>query len=275
MRGSTRWLAVVACGLGLVARADPAAEPALDQQKAVEFTSLSDSARRALVKATPRDELARIMNETPQARLLSMGQRIVVGINTYSYRMLKQERVKGELLPEQTIDVFIREVPFAVRLHYVSGPGAGRKVAYSPSVRASEFRVREAGLLSIAGAIWLNVDSSFAKSDSNHTVREAGIGTLLARLMRDTERAKPLGGFPLAPEGWNDKGEYCGSYLSPPANPPFDYARTRICTDLLTGVPMKVEGYGLKGELLEKWHFSNFKPDTYPSEFFDPEKARF
>jgi len=240
----------------------------------MEFTSLSESDRRNTVKSTPRDELERIMKETPQAKLLAMGQRIILGVNTYSYRMVKQERVRGELLPEQTIDVFVRETPFAVRLHYVKGPGAGRKVLFNPSARASEFRVHEAGLLSVAGAIWLNVDSSFAKSDSNHTVREAGIGPLVGRLVRDTERAKPLGGFSLVPEGWNDKGEYCGSYVSPPANPPFDYAKTRICTDLLSGVPMKVEGYGSKGELLEKWHFFDFKPDSWTAEFFDPEKAK-
>lgn len=265
MRCMYRWVTLLVLGLGATAGAD----------ELLDFTTLGEAARRELVKSTPREELARIMKDTPQAKLLAMGQRIVVGLNTYSYRMLKQERVKGELLPEQTIDVYIREVPFSVRLHFVKGPGTGRKLVFNPSVRANEFRVREAGLLSIAGSIWLNVDSSFAKSDSNHTIREAGIGTLLARLMRDTERAKPLGGFPLVPEGWNEKGEHCGSYMSPPASPPFDYAKTRICTDLVSGVPMKVEGYGLKGELLEKWHFSDFKPDAFPSEFFDPEKARF
>jgi hypothetical protein len=240
-----------------------------------DFTSLTDAERRALVKATSKEDLERVMKETPQAKLLAMGQRIILGVNTYSYRMQKQERVRGELLPEQVIDVYVREAPFAVRLHYVKGPGAGRKVVFNPSVRADEFRVREAGFLSVAGAIWLNVDSSFAKSDSNHTVREAGIGPLVGRLVRDTERGKPMGGFSMVPEGWNDKGEYCASYLSPAASPPFDYARTRVCTDLASGVPMKVEGYGPKGELLEKWHFFDFKPDTFPNEFFDSEKARF
>ena len=43
----------------------------------------------------------------------------------------------------------------------------------------------------------------------------------------------------------------------------------------MSGVPMQVDGYGTKGELLEMWHFSDFKPDTFPNEFFDPEKARF
>jgi hypothetical protein len=246
---------------------------AVRAEELVDFTTLSDADRRALVAAAPRETLERLMKETPQAKLLGMGQRIIAGINTYKYRMVKQERVRGELLPEQVVDVYVRESPFSVRLHYVKGPGAGRKVVFNPAVRAGEFRVREAGFLSIAGAIWLNIDSSFAKADSNHNVREAGIGPLVGRLIRDTERAKPLGGFPLVPEGWNDKGEFCGSYLSPPATPPFDYAKTRICTDLKTGVPMKVEGYGLKGELLEKWHFSDFTPDTWPKEFFDPEKA--
>lgn len=240
----------------------------------IDFTSLGETERREAVKTLPKDQLERIMRETPQAKLLGMGVRIIQGVNTYAYRMTKQERVKGELLPEQTIDVFVREVPFSVRLHYVKGPGAGRKLVFNPSVRADEFRVREAGLLSVAGAIWLSIDSSFAKGDSNHNVREAGIGPLLGRLMRDTERSKPMGGFSMVPEGWNAQGEYCASYVSPPSSPPFDYAKTRICTDLSSGVPMKVEGYGPKGELLEKWHFAGFKPDSWPNEFFDPEKAR-
>ncbi|MCA2981229.1 MAG: DUF1571 domain-containing protein [Myxococcaceae bacterium] len=259
----SRW-AVLAVGVAAVALADGG----------VDFTALGEGERRALVASTPRDQLERLMKETPQAKLLAMGQRIILGVNTYRYRMLKQERVRGELLPEQLIDVYVREAPFSVRLHYVKGPGAGRKVLFNPSVRADEFRVREAGLLSIAGAIWLSVDSSFAKADSNHTVREAGIGPLVGRLIRDTERARPLGGFSLVPEGWNAQGEYCGAYLSPPAAPPFDYAKTRICTDLKSGVLMKVEGYGLKGELLEKWHFADFTPDTFPADFFDPDKAK-
>jgi hypothetical protein len=265
MQRMSRWLTLLVFGMGARASAD----------ELIDFTTLGEAARRELVKSTGRQELERIMKDTSQAKLLAMGQRIIVGVNTYSYRMRKQERVKGELLPEQTIDMYVRESPFSVRLHFVKGPGAGRKLVFNPSVRSNEFRVREAGLLSVVGSIWLSVDSSFARSDSNHTIREAGIGPLLARLMHDTDRARPLGGFQLVPEGWNDKGEYCGSYLSPLASPPFDYAKTRICTDLLSGVPMKVEGYGLKGELLEKWHFSDFKPDGYPAEFFDPEKARF
>jgi hypothetical protein len=259
-----RWVTLLVVGLSGSADADE-----------LDFTALSEAARRDLVKSAPREDLERIMKDTPQTKLLALGQRIILGVNTYSYRMLKQERVKGELLPEQTIDVYIREVPFSVRLHFVKGPGTGRKLVFNPSIRSNEFKVREAGLLSIAGSIWLNVESSFAKSDSNHTIREAGIGTLLARLTRDTERARSLGGFVMVPEGWNSKGEFCGSYASPPASPPFDYAKTRICTDLASGVPMRVEGYGIKGELLEKWHFSDFKADKRPDEFFDPEKARF
>jgi hypothetical protein len=147
----------------------------------LDFTTLSDAERRTLVAAAPKEQLERIMKDTPQAKLLAMGLRISQGINTYRYRMLKQERVRGELLAEQVIDVYVRETPFAVRLHYVKGPGAGRKVLFNPSVRPDEFRVREAGFLSVAGAIWLNVNSSFAKADSNHTVREVGIGPLLSR----------------------------------------------------------------------------------------------
>jgi hypothetical protein len=260
----SRWGLLVVCMIAVRALAEDARD----------FAALSDAQRRELVATSSREVLEQLMKDTPQAKLLAMGQRIIGGINSYRYRMVKQERVKGELLPEQTVDVFVREAPFAVRMHFMKGPGAGRKLLFNPATRAAEFRVHEAGFLSIAGAIWLSIDSSFAKADSNHTVREAGVGPLLGRMVWDTERARSLGGFPLVPQGWNAEGEYCASYLSPAATPPFDYAKTTICTDLAWGVPMKIEGYGPKGELLEKWHFFDFKPDPLTPEFFDPEKAR-
>ncbi|MBK7859620.1 MAG: DUF1571 domain-containing protein [Archangiaceae bacterium] len=162
-----------------------------------------------------REAAEKVMTETPQRELIAMGQQAVKGLGPYRYRMAKQERVGGELLPVQEVEVFVREQPFAVRLHFVGGPGKGRKVLYNPKEQAEKFRVREAGVLGVFGGLWIGVDSSLAKKDSNHTVREAGMGALLARFAADLEKAERIGGMKIVQEGWDAKGKWCSVYVAP------------------------------------------------------------
>lgn len=234
---------------------------------------ITDEERKQIVaKATP-EELDQAMRETPVKELIEMGQRAVAALGTYSYQMDKQERVKGELLPVQQIQTTVREKPWSVRLEYIGGPGKGRRVLFNPAVRKDQFRVREPGVLSILGGLWINVDSSLAKKDSNHTIREAGMGNLLGRFMRDYERAAPLGGFVVKHEGWNARGHYCSVWTSPNNGVGFDAAFSRICTDLKTGVPAKVETWDKDHVQLEKYEFSGVKKAPVADDFFKPEGA--
>lgn len=233
---------------------------------------ISDEERKEIVsKATP-DELAEAMRNVPVKDLIVMGQRAVKALGTYTYLMKKQERVGGEMLPVQDITTTIRETPFSARLEFVGGPGKGRKVLFNPGERKDQFRVREAGFLGIFGALWIDVESGLAKKDSNHTVREAGMGNLLSRFIRDIDKAAPLGGFGVKHEGWNAKGHYCSIWISPNNGVGFDSAKSRICTDLKTGVPASVETWDAKGNALEVYEFSGFKKATPGADFFSGEK---
>ena len=233
--------------------------------------ALSDEERRAAVAVASREQLEQAMRETPVDRLIQMGQSAASALGTYSYRMRKQERVKGELLQVQEIITTVREAPFSVRLEYVKGDGKGRRVLFNPTVRKQQFRVREAGFLSIFGALWIDVDSGLAKKDSNHTIREAGFGNLLARFARDFQKAAPLGGFAVKHEGWNPDGHFCSLWMAPNNGVGFDSAKTRICTDLTTGMPSDVESWDLKGTVLEKYEFSEVSKQTVAAIFFQPD----
>ncbi len=233
--------------------------------------SLTDSERRAAVaKATP-EELEQALKETPVPKLIEMGQKAVTALGTYSFRMVKRERIKGELHEEQEIVATIREAPFAARLEFVKGPSKGRRILYNPAIRKRDFRVREPGLLSIVGGIWIDVDSSLAKKDSNHTVLEAGLGNLLRRFMRDHERALPMGGFAVKHQGWNANGNFCSIWISPNNGVGFDSAMTRICTDLKSGLPAIVEGFDAKGTMIETYAFFDPKKVTLGDLFLKPE----
>jgi hypothetical protein len=246
--------------------ASPEGAPALKP-----LTEVSDAERRARVAAMSKDELAAFMREVPGEALVKLGQRIVAALGTYAYVMAKQERVGGKLLDEQRIFTTLREAPFAVRLEFIGGPAKGRKVIYNPAVKADEFRVREAGFLSIAGRLWIRLDSGLATKDSNHTIKESGLGNLLRNFERDQARAKELGGLTVKHEGWDAKGLYCALYVMPNKGVGFDSASSRICTDVALGLPLRVEGFDASGALRERFEFSDLKRAAVTDETFDPD----
>ena len=229
--------------------------------------------RKALVKAMSKEDLAAFMTDTPQDELIDLGLRAIEQLGTYQYTMVKRERVKGELLPAQDIVTSVREKPFAVRLEYVGGPGKGRRVLYNPEVRKDDFRVREAGFLSIAGALWISLDSSLAKGDSNHTCREAGIGNLLRRFRSDLGRSKQFGGYTVKHEGWDARGHSCSLYTAPNGGKGFELAASRICTDLESAIPSKVEGFDASGAMVESYVFSDLSAKDLGDAFFTPNGA--
>jgi hypothetical protein len=238
---------------------------------AVERSDPSDFERREAVKSATQDKLAEAMRKAPSRTLVNLGQRSVASLGRYGYRMEKTERVKGELLPAQTVDVFVREQPFAVRLKFVKGPGAGRELIYNSRSRPNAFRVRESGFLGLFGALWIDVDSSLAKSDSNHTVQEAGMAKLLARFESDLARGDQQGGYRIVHEGWAGDHIWCAVFFPPNRGRDFSAFKTRICSDLIAGLPVKVESFDAKENLLERYRFAGVQRVSKPDAFFDPE----
>ncbi len=219
----------------------------------------TEAERKEFVAKATRDELAAFARETPPEALLAMGQRAIKAYGTYTYTMAKQERVRGRLLDTQVIHVTTREVPFAVRLDFVSGPAKGRVVIFNRSVRDREFRVAEPGFLSIAGPIWLPVDSSLSKSDSNYAIDGAGLGNLVKKLQGEVALAATLGGLTITDEGWNGDDQYCQLYVMPRGGKGFDAPKSRICIDLQRGVPGRVESFTTTGELIGRFVFSELQ----------------
>ncbi|HSM51521.1 MAG TPA: DUF1571 domain-containing protein [Thermoanaerobaculia bacterium] len=231
---------------------------------------LSGAERRAAVAAAAPEELARAMREASPEELVATSLAIVERLGTYRVRMVKRERIGGRLRPAQEIDLFVRETPFAVRLHYVAGPARGRVVVYDPSVREEELRVHDGGLLSLLGSIWIGTGSRWARLDSNRSIRDAGLGNLLRRFLHDLEIAAPLGGFRVEHRGFDREGRYCLLWVAPAGGAGLESARTLVCADLAAGIPGRVEAYDASGALLESYLFSELESQPLPDAFFDP-----
>ena len=230
----------------------------------------TDLERQQFVATATKEQLAEFVQHTPPEHLLAIGERAVKAYGIYTYTMAKQERINGTLLDTQVIRVTTRETPFAVRLEFVAGPARGRVVVYNRAVRAKEFRVREAGFLSIAGPLWLPNDSVFSKSDSNYSIDGAGMGNLLRKLQREVALAGTLGGLVVTDEGWDSEGLYCQLYVMPRGGKGFDAPKSRICIDFKLGVPARVESFGSKGELIGRFVFTDIKASTLTAAALDP-----
>lgn len=222
----------------------------------------TDAERQQFVAHATHEELTAFVRETPPEALLAMSLRAIKAYDTYTYTMAKQERVRGTLLDTQVIHVTTRESPFAVRLDFISGPAKGRVVIFNRSVREKEFRVAEPGFLSFIGPIWLPINSSLSKSDSNYTIDRAGLGNLVKKLQGEVALAATLGGLTITDEGWNGDGQYCQLYVMPHGGKGFDAPKSRICIDLQLGVPGRVESFTTSGELIGRFVFTDLKAST-------------
>lgn len=230
---------------------------------------MTEAERKEKVSRLSKEELEDAFRTTPPDLLLSLGAQTIIAMGPYQYIMVKQERVRGTLRGEQTIRTSIQEEPSAIRLEYLKGPSAGRKLIYSSTVKKKEFRVRESGFFAIVGRLWIPLDSDLAKSDSNHTVVEAGLGSLVRRLQADLKRAGEA--LTVEHEGWNAAGHFCSMFVLPDGGKGFDNARTRVCTDVQANVPILIEGFDVAGGLLERYAFSEVKPFNVEKNTFDPE----
>jgi hypothetical protein len=214
-------------------------------------------------------KLAERLRATPPDHLIALGQEGVRSLGAYRARLVKQERVRGELLPAQTIEVTVRPSPRALRLDYVAGPKAGRHVSWREDHRSTEMLVREGGFLGIA-SMWIDVGGKLARKDTNHPVMELGFGPALSLFDSDLRKGAGQGGHSRRDRGFDSSGRYCMEYAAPPGATGLYAERTVICLDPKLAIPVGIEVFDRQG-LLERYEYANVRPNQNldPSLFDD------
>ena len=227
--------------------------------------------RKALLASQPREAVGELVRAASQARLIELGQGAVRELGIYSARLRKQERVGGRWLAPQVAAITVREQPFAVRMDVIEGPKKGRKVLYNEELRKGEMRVREAGLLGLK-ALWLDLDNPLARRDTNHRVTDVGFGSILRHLARDQRLAAPLGAHGRKDEGFDGRGRWCLTFVAPPQARDLYAQRTRMCLDLVLGLPVELEVHDREG-LLERFELTDVRPHVQPPPDFFRDEA--
>ena len=127
-------------------------------------------------------------------RMIAEAKQSYQRVRDYSCTFVKQERVGGQLLPEQTAQMTVRAQPFAVHMRF-SAPAAvaGQEACYAAGRNNGRMRVKAAGWRGAVGFVTLDLKDPRATRENRHTLAEAGIGSLIDQIARsyELERGTP------------------------------------------------------------------------------------
>jgi hypothetical protein len=193
-------------------------------------------------------------------------------VKDYIGMFYKQERINGQLQPEQTIQIRVRQQPFSVYMKWL-GPQkfAGQEACFVAGKNNNQMRAKASGpLLGALGFINLDPRDPKAMANNRHPITEAGLGHLIEQIAEGTERERLLPPDQLTMAF----GDY--RFLNRPVtrlettrkinNGQFYAHRTVVYFDRETRLPVRFEAYDWPrpggqpgGDLLECYSFVDLK----------------
>jgi len=142
--------------------------------------------------------VGRVHSQTPSpveraGQLIAEAQSTFSRVRDYTGTLVRQERIGGELQPEQFMDIRIRQQPYSVCLKWTSPKHlAGQEAIFVTGKNNNEIRAKGTGILSIAGYVSLATNDPRVMKNSRHSITETGIGNMLEILSRSYEVERRL-----------------------------------------------------------------------------------
>jgi outer membrane lipoprotein-sorting protein len=181
-------------------------------------------------------------------------------VQDYTATFIKQERVKGEVLPEERIQYKFKKV-FMVYMKWLPGPHKGREALYVQGRNNNKIVGHEGGFV---GFVTVNMvpTGSLAMKGNRHPITDSGIGRLIEIIMADIKIASD--------RGWKDAkvalagaenvaGRKAWHITAQTTGKGYYAGKLDVWVDAEYGLPVKVKVFGLNGEFLESYTYSDLK----------------
>lgn len=188
----------------------------------------------------------------------------------YSGHFVRQERVRGKLMSEQTAELRVKTKPRSIALKFI-GPKEllGHELVYVTGRHAEMIRVRPAGNFDAKAFQTVNATDPRAMVDTRHPITEIGIGAVIDHLDKMTTIERRLRNpMSVSMADFNFVKRPVIRYEIFTERPhALRYAyRTVVYVDKETKLPVRIEAYdqptvngAVGGELLEAHSFVNLK----------------
>lgn len=127
-------------------------------------------------------------------RLIADARASFARVRDYVGLFYKQERVGGQLLPEQTIQVRVRQQPFSVHMKWVAPQKMiGQEACYVEGRNNNQLRAKSAGaLMGAIGFISIDPRDPKAMTGNRHAINEAGLGNLIESIAQGQDASRRL-----------------------------------------------------------------------------------
>jgi Protein of unknown function (DUF1571) len=203
-------------------------------------------------------------------QLIDQARQVMQKVENYSCVMVKQERIRGKLEPENLIDLKVKQRPFSVYMRWL-GPRsfAGQEVCFVAGRNQNMMRVHAAGLKGLAGFISISPNSPLVVEHSRHRITEAGLANMIDQLGRAWSEERAAADLKVSVAEYEYNHRRCDRVEvlrpRPNGNPSADH-RTVVYFDREHHLPVRLERYdwprsggAAGGDLLECYSYVNLR----------------
>jgi hypothetical protein len=205
--------------------------------------------------------------------------RIQRDISDYTCRIIKQERIRGELQPQEFMEAKIRNrkvqdgrvvQPLSVYLKFIAPDSVkGREVVWVEGRNNNKLRAHEGGSTGrFLPSVWLDPDGAMAMRGQLHPIYDIGIENLVLKLIErgERERKYPECEVKFIP-GAKINGRLCTvlQVLHPVQRPHFEFHKAEIFIDEELKIPVRYAAYhwparpGEPEPIIEAYTYLNVK----------------
>ncbi len=228
----------------------------------------------------------RMEGEPAKQLLLEITQAAQTRISSspgYKAVFYKQERIRDKLLPEQKMELKIRNSPFAIYLRFLDPPSErGKEVVYADGKHENKLIGHYGGLSRrLLPRIAVAPNNPVALADSRHPVTEAGLANLIKQLLRfrkldlGNSDAGTILDWQVEPDG-SRLPKSIHSHARRDGVRPF--CKVEIIYDPKTWLPIRIDGYDWPAEgdpggpkLAERYRYEDLHLDVEFEDLdFDP-----
>jgi hypothetical protein len=178
-------------------------------------------------------------------------------LTDYTCRIIKQERIRGELQEPEHMDAKIRcrkvqngkvEVPLSVYLKFVApAKVAGREVVWVEGKNNNKLRAHEGGAAGrFLPSVWLDPDGAMAMRGQLHPIYDIGVENLVLKLIERGEKEKKFDECDVQFKpgaSINKRSSTVIQVTHPVQRPHFEFHKAEIFIDDALKIPTRYAAY--------------------------------
>jgi hypothetical protein len=203
-------------------------------------------------------------------RLIAEARQSFQGVRDYTCLFVKRERIRGQLQPENLIDMKVRSQPFSVYLRWMGPPNLlGQEACYVAGGNKGMLRVHSTGLAGTVGFMSVEPTDPRVMQNNRHPITDAGIGRLIEKYGQRWEMERQLNKSQVRVGEFEYNQRRCirVEAIHPDNTSGKFYAyRNLVYFDKATHLPIRVENYDWPkqggppgGELIESYSYANLR----------------